>query len=162
VIFNLGTVAVVSCLLVGCDNSGTSMSKNVGAHAVTVANAICREYNSYIYTERGLEDKGGQGSEPGQFLADREAEIGRLRAALSTTSESPQMRSYITSLVAEERLLAALHNEVKTGYEAYTHLALSKSYRDESRRLSLKLAAEARALGLESCIGPHPRRPIAG
>jgi hypothetical protein len=165
VLFGLGVMVACVCLAVGCGGSGSSATANgaeAEAHIVTVGNAICRRYNASIYIEQEHEEKGGQGSGPAQFVGQKEAELERLRVALGSTSESPQVRSYISSLVAQERLLAALYKEVKKGYEAYTHLALSKSYRDESHRLDIKLAAGAQALGLDSCIGQRPRHPIAG
>jgi hypothetical protein len=161
-VLNLGAIAVVGCLLAGCGSSGTSMSKNMGARAVAFADTICREYNSSIYTERVLEDKGGQGPRPGQFLADREAEFTKLRAVMDSAREISRVRVYISDLTVQDRFLTALSKEVGKGYAAYLHFALSRSFRYGAHRSEVKVADDAKALGLTPCIGPRPRKPIEG
>jgi hypothetical protein len=160
-----GLATVLICLaiaLAGCGSGGSSTATTaVEAHAFTLANAICREYNAHIYAERALEER-GVSSGPGLFLAHKEAELTRLRVLMSSAGKLPGVDTYISDLAAEDRLLTALSREVPKGYAAYVHLALSKSFRDESHRLAVELAADEKALGLTSCLGPSPRKPIGG
>jgi hypothetical protein len=81
---------------------------------------------------------------------------------MSSASELPGVGAYVSDLAAQYGLLASLRREAGKGYAAYMHLALSKSYRDESRKLEAKVAADERALGLTACISPRPRPPVAG
>jgi hypothetical protein len=160
-----GLATLIICLAValsGCGGGGSSTATTaIEAHTFTLANAMCREYNAHIYAERALEER-GVSSGPGTFLAHKEAELTRLRALMSSAGKLPGVDTYISDLAAEDRLLTALSKEVPKGYAAYVHLALSKSYRDKSHRLVVELAADEKALGLTSCLGPTPRKPIGG
>jgi hypothetical protein len=159
----LAVVPAVVCLLVGCSGGGSlAVTSPVEAHTFALANAICQEYNTDTYAERALEEKGNAGTGPEQFLAHKEMEIARLRAVLSVARKLPRAGAYISDLAAQDGLLTALSKEVGKGYKAYMQLALSKSYRDESRRLDIKVAADAKALHLAPCIGLSPRHPIGG
>ncbi len=127
------------------------------------ANAICREYNGYIYADRTREEIGNAGAEgPKRFLDRKEAEIAKLRDVMSSASEFPGAGAYVSDLAAQDRLLTALIRDIGKGYAAYLHLAVSRSYRDQSRKLEAKFAADERALRLTACIGPRSRSPIAG
>jgi hypothetical protein len=159
----LAVVAAVACLLAGCSGGGSSaVTSPTEAHTFALANAICREYNAYVSVEQALEEKGNAGSGPEQFLAHKEAGIARLRNVLSAARKLPRVGVYISDLAARDGLLTALSKEVGKGYKAYMQVALSISYRDESRRLDINVAADAKALHLVPCMGPPPRHPIGG
>lgn len=162
-LFLMAALTCSAAVPAGCGGGSSSTATNSAeAHSFALANAICREYNDYIYAQRALENKGNAGSGPQQFLAHDEAELARLRAVLSSTGKLPRVALYISDLAAQGRLLTTLSKEVGKGYAAYVNLALSKSYRNESGRLAVAVAADAKALGLTSCLGPRPRKPVGG
>lgn len=160
---SVALVATAACLVTGCGGGGSATATNTAeAHALSQANAICREYNASIYAGQGLEDQGHAGSGPESFLAHKEAKFARLREVMSPASELPGVGAYISDLEGQGRLLAALRQAVGKGYAAYLRLALSESYRDESRKLDARVAADEKALGLTDCTRRQPRTPIAG
>lgn len=155
-------VAAAICLLASC-GGGSSMATNLAEAGVFAhARTICREYNNHIYRERALEGKGKAALGPGPFLARKEAEVASLRSVMGSVDNLPHVGTYLLDLSEQLALLSALSRELRKGHASYFRLALSKSYITESRRLNVKVATDAKALDLIPCIGPSPRRAIAG
>ena len=155
-------VAIGACLVGGCGGTSARQSHKAEVHALALANAVCRKYYA-SNAGRGREQGGRADSGPVPFLAQRQAEFAKLRAVMSAVSELPGVGGYISDLAADDNLVAMLRRDVGRGYAAYLHVALSESYRQESRKLDAKVAADEKALGLTACIGPGARRPpIAG
>jgi hypothetical protein len=150
-------VAAAACLVSGCGGVPARGNHTAEAHDLTLARAICREYDASI--DAGQQGRVGAGSDA--FLAQREAELASLRAVMSSASALSDVDNYISDLAADERLLTGLRREAGKGYAAYLHVALSKAYREESRKLDAKVVADEKVLGLTACTGPA-RPPIAG
>lgn len=166
--YDLGAVIAAACLLAGCGGGGLSTASSTAdrAHIVTLADAICREYAD-IHTRRPRSGRDDLRSEIEQLRAYEQTEFARLRAVVGSAHKLPGFNAYASDLAALGRLRTAMSKLVGKGSEV---AIFSKdddpfhalSYMEESYRLDVKIDDDEQALGLDSCIGPRPRRPISG
>lgn len=143
-------VVVFTCIvaaLAGCGGSASSLAE---AHLATVANAVCAKSES-------LGERSG-------FLR---ADLARLRALMHADRKLPRVSTYLSDSAAQRRVQAEMRklskeadNGVFSGKGAKGPNAFS--FMEESYRLEVKVQADLKALGVVSCIGPRPRKPIRG
>lgn len=137
----------VAAVFAGCGGSPTA-AQRAEAHLAAVANPICR------YVKVRQESTGyGPGAE-----ARVRAEIARVRALLRSDRNLPRVAAYVSDLKTRKRLRAELTKLHRTGYTPGN----SFSILDEIYRADVKVQADLKALGLTSCIGRPPRKPISG
>lgn len=122
----------------GCGGSGQSPAE---ARFVALAEAICLKTNT-IKAE----------SPP------TSAEFAKLRSLAESARKAPRVATFLSDLAVRQRLRAALSklaNRKSNAPEA-------GSYLEKSYRLNVKVYADEKALGLTSCLGSPPRKPIEG
>jgi hypothetical protein len=144
------SVVLLTCVvvvLVGCGGSRSSGAANTGeAHLVAVANATCRERREEMRATGAT------------FEARMKMEFASLRALISADRKLPRVGTLISDLAARRRLL----REMRKIHRKEGDVTNAFSLLDESYRLEVKIQADLKALGLTSCIGPPPRKPIEG
>jgi hypothetical protein len=135
-------VICVAAVLVGCGGGASSNGANSAeARFVALANAICDKTN----TTRAL-------SPPTR------TELARLRSLARSARKAPRVATYLSDLSARRTLRTAMSNLSKKAFD----LPHGTSYVEESYRLDVSVYTDAKALGLTSCIGRPPRKPIGG
>jgi hypothetical protein len=96
------------------------------------------------------------------------AEFARVRALIHSDRKLPRVGAFISDSAARRRVQAAMRKlSKKAGNGAYFSRKEGKganafSLLEESYRLEVKVQADLKALGLTSCVGPTPRKPIGG
>jgi phosphatidylserine/phosphatidylglycerophosphate/cardiolipin synthase-like enzyme len=128
----------------------TTAASRAEAHLAAVANPICR----YIKVQEGL-------PLTPSVEANMSAAETRFRALLRSEQDLHRVATLRSDTAATERVLAALLKAAKRGVPS-PH---ERSYEQEVDRLTVKIRANLKALGLNSCIRPplgRPRKPIAG
>lgn len=158
----LALCIVLMCGLAGCGNAGTTVGDSGEAHALELADGICREYNSEVEAESTESTSSGSG--PGgplaaieQSLRRSEVEAARLRGVLAGSNQIPAVAKYRSDLAANGNVLMVQSRRLERGHATY-----EPAYATESQRIYRKLASDAKALGLVACLGPRPRHPIRG
>lgn len=114
------------------------------AHLAAVANSICRASREEM-------------REPpdGAALKARSA---RLRALIVSDRKLPRVATYLSDVAARRRLLAEMKKVSNKGSGA----ADAISDIEEAYRLDVEIRTDLQAIGLASCTGPPPRKPIGG
>jgi hypothetical protein len=137
----------IAAALAGC---GSSASSRAEAHLAAVANAACRN-------AEGMGDHFHLGTD-----------LAEVRALIHSDRKLPRVATLIRDLDARKRERLALRRlsrkgdsgaffSGKGGKEANAFSLLEEPY-----RLAVKVQADLKALGMTSCLGPPPRKPIGG
>jgi hypothetical protein len=133
------------------------------AHAFALAGVACGEYDRFLESLRLHEGEGNPNSELEQFLERTEQRGNQVRAALTPVEKLPGVPTYMTDLTTQVESETALLRELKKSPMAYLELAETKPFAEKTRRAGAAVGADAKALGLSSCVGPKPpRKPIKG
>ena len=128
------TLLVCAMALISCDSGGPSAAdKSTEAHLAAVANAMCSK------------------SRRSGASSDLSTELATFRHLIRSDRRQPRVATFISDL-------DALHEVLKKGGTA----AYALSFLEDSYRLDVKIRADEKALGLTSCIGSPPRKPIEG
>jgi hypothetical protein len=138
--------------LVGCGSASTPAEKAAEAHFVALANAICREAGTTEATRASV-------------LAGRKTELARAHALLNSARNQPAVRTYILDLAAQKRLRSTMSKGSGAFFnrsDTHSHGPRIFSELEDAYRLSVKIRADAKALGMTACIGHAPRAPIGG
>jgi hypothetical protein len=138
------TLAYVAVALAGCGGGSSSSGANAAeAHLAALANRVCRESHTLRATGP-------------PFEAHLKSEFASVRALISSDRGVPRVGTLVSDLAAQHRLRSAFGT--RQGKEVTRGFSLL----EESYRLEVKIQADLKALGLTSCIGPPPRKPIGG
>lgn len=147
--------------LAGCGGT-SSTENNAEKHLAALANAACRE----SHTNRAT---------GAPFEAHIKAEFAKVRALIHADRKLPRVATLTRDLAARKREQVAVRKlfrkgdsgalkgdsgaffSGKEGEGANPFSLLNKSY-----RLAVEVQADLKALGLTSCLGPTPRKPIGG
>ena len=164
-------VAALICLaavLAGC-GSGSSTATGASAptsaakaHAFALANAACTEYNKFIEAQKAHEGEGSPNAELALFFARTQARLTKLRAAMTPIDGLPQAAKLIADMNAQDGSLAELSGQLKTSAAAYLKLTESEPFAENTRRYAADVAADAKALGLSTCVGLPAHKSSAG
>jgi hypothetical protein len=151
---NLGGVALTggALVLAGCGGGGSPAAANTTeARFVALANTICRDSKAHPRAR----------SRPGRpAVAREEPSASKLRALLASDAKLPGVGILRADFLARRRArIAVLHSVSPTteGIVANTVELFEQLYRTNAR-----LWADEKALGLNSCAGSPPRKPIGG
>jgi hypothetical protein len=71
---------------------------------------------------------------------------------------APRVATFLSDLAARRRLRTVVSKLSNKG----SNVLHAGSYIEEAYRLNVKIYADEKALGLTSCLGPPPRKPIEG
>lgn len=148
----------VAVALTGCGGGSSTASGTAESHAAALANSVCGEINAYV---RGLHLRSGTAipqSERERIRAYEESQIARVRALMSAARKLQGAGTLLSDLTAREGLKIAMGKVARKEGD----VANALSYIDDAYRLDVKIAADEKAVGLTSCIGPPPRKPIGG
>jgi hypothetical protein len=138
-------VTTVTCLavaLIGC-GGGSPTAHAAEAHLAAFANRVCRESKALRATGR-------------PFEAHLKVEFASLRALINSDRGVARVGALVSDLAARRRLRSAF------GKRSGKEVARGFWLLEESYRLEVKIQTDLKALGLTSCIGPPPRKPIGG
>jgi hypothetical protein len=134
----------VAAALAGCGGGASSTAASTAeAHLAALANAICRE----SHTNRATGPP---------FEAHLKTEFAKLRALIRSDRKLPRVATYISDIQARDRLRTAMSKLSKK------EVPYAFSLMEDNYRLGVKIQADLKALGMTSCIGPRPRKPIEG
>jgi hypothetical protein len=139
---------VLATALVGCGGGASTSAANRRAEArfVTLFNTICGKLNS------------NRAQSP-----PTKTELAMLRALAKSASGAPRVALFKSDLAARRKLRAELDKLPKTGGYVIGHGRPDVgSYLDRAYRLNVRVYADEKALGLTSCLGPPPQKPIEG
>lgn len=152
----LSTVLIcVAAALAGCGGGSSTAANTPEAHLAALANATCREFHTNRATGA-------------PFEAHMKTEFARVRALIHSDRKLPRVSTFISDSAARRRVQAAMRKlSKKAGNGAFFSRKEGKganafSLLEESYRLEVKVQADLKALGLTSCLGPTPRKPIGG
>jgi hypothetical protein len=127
----------------------------------------------FVEFAKGLCKQGKPPAESGEAIRhELHAEVGTLHALMLSARKAPRVARLISDITAQERAKQALEKLARTGTRTASGKGLSWAFfgdaaghpfelLNDSYRLSAKVYADEKALGI-SCIGPPPRKPIAG
>jgi len=140
-------IVALAVLPVGCGRSGSSSAPTPAeARFVTLFNAICRK----TYT--------GRAERP-----PTAAETATLRSFAKSAGGAPRVAQFKSDLAAQRKLRVALGKLPRQGGFIVRRGGPDVgSYIDQVYRLNVKLYGDEKALGLTSCLGRPPRKPIGG
>jgi hypothetical protein len=149
----LSTVLIcVAAALAGCGGGSSTAANTPEAHLAALANATCREFHTNRATGA-------------PFEAHMKAEFAKVRALIHSDRKLPRVSTFISDSAAQRRVQAAILREASPG-KVFRRKegkgANAFSLLEESYRLEVKVQADLKALGLTSCLGPTPRKPIGG
>jgi hypothetical protein len=132
---------VLATAPVACGGRTPSTAESAAeARFIALANAICRKVNT-----------------PRAEFPPTEAEFVRLRTLERAARKAPRVALLLSDLAARRKLRDALDKLTKQEY-----VIKRGSYLDQAYRLNVKVYADQRTLGLTSCSGARPRKPIEG
>ena len=139
-------------VLAGCGGGGSPAAANTAeTRFAALGNTICGE----LRARPGAHSRSG-----GPASAREEAEISRFRALVTADTKLPRVGTFRSDLAARKRVQVATLRSVSPtsdGIAANAPQLLEQSY-----RIDLKVSADEKALGLNACMGSHPRKPIGG
>ncbi len=140
-------IVALAVLPVGCGRSGSSSApKPAEARFVALFNAICLK----TYGER-------------EARPPTKAEFATLRSLAKSASGAPRVAQFTSDLAARRKLRVAFGKLPKQGsFIGRQGGPDVRSYFDQAYRLDVKVYADEKALGLYSCLGKPPRKPIGG
>ena len=140
-------IVALAVLPVGCGRSGSSSAPEPAeARFVALSNAICRETHT------------GRAERP-----PTKAEFVALRSLAKSASRAPRVAQFKSDLAARRKLRVAFGKLPKQGGFVVRQGGPDVGpYFDQGYRLDVKVYADEKALGLYSCLGKPPRKPIAG
>lgn len=142
---------VLICVAVALGGCGGGTSSPTEARLAALANAVCTRSETL-------------GERPGFLSTD----LARLRALIHADRKLPRVATLISDLAARQRAQAAMRKLFRKAGNGASFSgkegdgANDFSLLEESYRLDVKVQADERALGMISCIGPPPRKPIGG
>lgn len=143
--------AAAALSIAGCGGSPTPAA-TAQAHFVALANNLCREFNTPRATGATVH-------------ARLKAELAKLRAMESSARRSPPVATYLADTAARRKVLTKLRSESAPLGQAQLLRASQRSpisLMEDAYRLEVKIYADKKALGLTSCLGSPPRKPVAG
>jgi hypothetical protein len=132
-------LSMTAMLVAGCGGSGNGAAE---ARFVAFANTICFKINSREAT-----------------TPPTPTERARLRVLEKSARKAPRVATFLSDLAARRRLRTALSKLPNKGFNVVPD---GRSYLDKAYRLSVRVYADEKALGLTSCLGKPPRKPIEG
>jgi hypothetical protein len=149
---------VLICLamvLAGCGGASSTAANNAEKHLAAFANAVCRE----SHTNRAT---------GAPFEAHIKAEFARVRALIHSDRKLPRVARLTRDLAARQREQVAVRKLFKKGDSGAFFSgkggkrANAFSLLEEPYRLAVRVQDDLQALGLTSCLGRTPRKPIGG
>jgi hypothetical protein len=145
-------LAAGALALAGCGGGGSRTVANTAqAQFVALGNTICRELRANPRAH----------SRPDASVSAREqARLSRFRAAIASETQLPGISTFRSDLAARKRIQLAMLRSVsptKSGIAANALQLFEQPY-----RIDVKVWGDEKALGLNACMGPHPRKPISG
>jgi hypothetical protein len=156
---------VLACLaaaLGGCGGSESAFTPAEKAHAFALAGAACAQYDRFIEAQQAHEGSGSPNAELEQFLENTETRTRAVREAMRPLQKLPHVAGYIADLTAQEGSLTALSTQLRKSPEAYLKLAETEPFANNTRKYGADVASDAKLLGLSTCVGPRPGKPITG
>jgi hypothetical protein len=139
---------LAACVVVLGGRGGLSAEQKRARHLVAVGNATCREFRANARGDR---------EPPANENAPARSKLAALRALLAADRNLPNVGAYLADAAKRRRLMA----ETETpGFVAPGRNR--RSLIDELHAADVKIQADLRAIGLTSCIGTPPKRPIGG
>ena len=139
-------------VLAGCGGGGSLASANTAeAQFVALGNAVCRELKAHPRAH-------ARSDRPAS--ARQEQKLSKFRALMTSDTKLPHVGMLRSDLATQKRIQSAmlrLVSPTKDGIAADATELLDQFY-----RINLKVWTDERALGLNACMGPHPRKPIGG
>lgn len=158
----------ISAALAGCGGGSSTASGPATptsaekAHALALASTACAEYDRFIESQQAHEGSGSPNTELEQFLENTDTRSRTVREAMRPIRTLPHVAAYIADLTAQEGSLTALSTQLGKSPEAYLKLAETEPFASNTRKYAADVANDAKLLGLSACVGPHPRKPVAG
>jgi hypothetical protein len=132
--------------LLGCGGSSPRSGNAAEAHLIALATATCRQAHR--------SSSGGA-----SVLAERKADLVKLRPLIDVDRKLPSVAKFDSDLAAERQFTSTV---AKSAGKHPGELIGPNSYFAKAYNLELKVYADARSLGLSSCLGAPPRAAIGG
>jgi hypothetical protein len=132
--------------LLGCGGSSPRGAKADEAHLIALATATCRQ--AHRSSPSGT-----------STLAERKADLTKLRPLIDADRKLPSVAKFDSDLAAERQFTSTVK---KSAGKHPGELIGPNSYFARAYNLELKVYADARSLGLSSCLGVPPRVAIGG
>jgi hypothetical protein len=139
-------------VLAGCGGGGAPAGADTAeAQFVALGNAICRELKAHP----------GAHARPARPASTREeTRLSRLRALMTSDTKLPHVGMFRSDLAAQKRVQFAMLRSVSPTKDGIA--ANATELYEQFYRANVKVWADEKALGLNACMGPHPRKPIGG
>jgi hypothetical protein len=146
--------------IAGCGKDAAAPRLSAEQRAVAEVNEVCAEYTAFA--RAWAAQVGERPSRPAveRLRTVKSAAAARTRTLLRPVAAEPRVRRYLDAVAARERLRSQLATLAAGRKSNSTRLApdpLGRLY-----AATLRAYEDARALGLGSCTGPPPRKPIGG
>jgi hypothetical protein len=145
-----GLATVLICLAAALAGCGGSASSRAEAHLAAVANAACRN-------AEGMGDH-----------VHMSTDLAGVRALIHADRKLPRVATLTRDLATRQREQVAVRKLSRKGDNGAFFSgkegegANAFSLLEEPYRLAVKVQADLKALGMTSCLGPTPRKPIGG
>jgi hypothetical protein len=131
--------------LPGCGGANQHSNENVRlTQLAALSRTVCREAESIGQTDA--------------LVTRRRAAIRRLAALMRAARDIPRVHALDTDLDT----LASLHKQVKAEAADGTGAPDAIARLDRAFGLEQRIYRERTTLGLGACLGPQPRKPLAG